>query len=224
MSKTQPKRTAKAGYIQLVFDLDQDERESDTHIMRPERRAELFVAAGREVSDADRRRWAIEAYAEARRRAMKLDSTAHKMFTEKITTAGALQGIDSIAAWARSKTSEKLSHVADGDVNNLTGESRALAVLAEHPDWANKQIAEKAGVHEKSLSRWPRFKAARRACKSARDDRPIGRRDMRTGNLEPEASTKCRHCKDDVTPWTCDHCDAIITDQCRDCHAEVTRK
>jgi hypothetical protein len=47
----------------------------------------------------------------------------------------------------------------------MTGEARALAVLVIHPEWTNKKIAEAAGVHEKSLNRYKKFKAAQAAVK-----------------------------------------------------------
>jgi hypothetical protein len=39
--------------------------------------------------------------------------------------------------------------------------ARAIAVLIDHPDWTNKQIADAAGVHEKTLSRNKKFKEAK---------------------------------------------------------------
>jgi len=53
-------------------------------------------------------------------------------------------------------------------------EARALALLVEHPDWTDKQIAEHVPCHAKSLYRWPRFKAARNAEKQGRNDLPCG--------------------------------------------------
>jgi hypothetical protein len=47
----------------------------------------------------------------------------------------------------------------------MTGEARALSVLVIHPEWTNKKIAEAAGVHEKSLNRYKKFKAAQAAVK-----------------------------------------------------------
>jgi hypothetical protein len=42
----------------------------------------------------------------------------------------------------------------------------AIALLSLHPDWTNSRIAEHAGLHEKSLSRNSKFKAARNAIRS----------------------------------------------------------
>jgi hypothetical protein len=40
--------------------------------------------------------------------------------------------------------------------------SMALAVLAEHPEWSNEQVAASVGCHPKSLSRNKQFKNVRR--------------------------------------------------------------
>jgi hypothetical protein len=39
----------------------------------------------------------------------------------------------------------------------------ALAVLSDHPDWTNQQIAQTAGCNVKYLSQSQKFKAARQA-------------------------------------------------------------
>ena len=44
--------------------------------------------------------------------------------------------------------------------------AKAIGLLALHPEWTNAQIAAEAGVHEKSLSRNEKFKAARQAIKA----------------------------------------------------------
>lgn len=44
----------------------------------------------------------------------------------------------------------------------LSGEAKALAVLAEHPDWTDKRIAEEAGVSRTTLYRYPKFREARK--------------------------------------------------------------
>ena len=53
-------------------------------------------------------------------------------------------------------------------------EARALALLVEHPDWTDKQIAKHVSCHAKSLYRWPRFVAARQAEKQGRNNLPRG--------------------------------------------------
>ncbi len=46
---------------------------------------------------------------------------------------------------------------------NQVGNEQTSERLAINPDWTNKQIADAAGCNAKSLSRWERFKKARRA-------------------------------------------------------------
>ena len=58
----------------------------------------------------------------------------------------------------------------------MSGEARALGVLAAHPDWTNKRIAQTAGIHVSTLYRSVRFKQARDAMgKPSRPDRRRGR-------------------------------------------------
>ena len=45
----------------------------------------------------------------------------------------------------------------------ISKEAMALAVLADHPDWSDEQIAELAGCSRSSLYRFPRFAMARQA-------------------------------------------------------------
>ena len=52
--------------------------------------------------------------------------------------------------------------------DTLTGEAKALAVLVQHPEWNDKQIAEAAGCSRTSLYRWGKFKAAREVLRSRR--------------------------------------------------------
>lgn len=49
-------------------------------------------------------------------------------------------------------------------------ETKAIAVLMEHPDWTNKKIAKVIGCHEKSLSRFERFRASRALLKKQGKD------------------------------------------------------
>ncbi len=66
--------------------------------------------------------------------------------------------------------------------------ARALAVLHDHPDWANKQIADAIGANEKSLPRMKGFSKAREILKTGKSDYPNGSKypDSETGqdNLE----------------------------------------
>lgn len=47
--------------------------------------------------------------------------------------------------------------------NSLSGEAKALALLVEHPDWTDKQIADAVPCSRTSLYRWDRYRAARKA-------------------------------------------------------------
>ena len=75
---------------------------------------------------------------------------------------------------------------AVSDDSKLPAEVRALAVLAQHPDWTNKQIAEKAKIHPKSLYRFERFMAARHVTKEVGKQKfHIGRK-SKNGDIEAE--------------------------------------
>jgi len=103
---------------------------------------------------------------------------------------------------------------------NQSKEQEALALLAKHPDWTNKQITDAIGVNPKSAYRWEVFKQARAAQQGGKAERPVSRRDARTGATEPVQTADCRHCEDTISPWKCNSCDELVTNQCRDCHAE----
>jgi hypothetical protein len=64
-------------------------------------------------------------------------------------------------------------------------EDNALAVLLQHPDWTNIQIAEELSCNPKSLSRksFVRFRAARAAQAEGRSDIQTGFRDL-NGNVD----------------------------------------
>jgi hypothetical protein len=58
--------------------------------------------------------------------------------------------------------------------DQLSAEAKALAVLADHPDWTNTAIAEAAGVVRTSLYRFPRFMQAREVQERERLEKPRG--------------------------------------------------
>jgi len=68
--------------------------------------------------------------------------------------------------------------------DKMSKSARALAVLQDHPDWTNKQIAEVAGVNVKSLSRMDNFRKAREILKTAKSKFPTGSRSAETGDIE----------------------------------------
>jgi len=53
------------------------------------------------------------------------------------------------------------------DEASMSGEAKAMAILIDKPEWTNKRIAQEVGVHEKTLSRYLRFQAARKHLKEA---------------------------------------------------------
>jgi len=72
-------------------------------------------------------------------------------------------------------TSETPAGALPVNEGQMSGEARAVGVLAQHPDWTDKQVARAAGVHPKSLYRYQRFKIARGALKdSGQSDLPRG--------------------------------------------------
>ncbi len=60
----------------------------------------------------------------------------------------------------------------DGDKTELTGEAKALALLVQHPEWNDTEIASHVPCSRTSLYRWPRYTAAREALRAGRKDRP----------------------------------------------------
>ncbi len=69
--------------------------------------------------------------------------------------------------------------------DDLDPESRALGILAGHPDWTIKQIADAVGCSRASLYRWPKFMHAHRIFKETRASRiPRGEKDSETGQIE----------------------------------------
>ena len=53
-------------------------------------------------------------------------------------------------------------------------EALALAVLADHPDWTDKKIAEAAGCNRTSLYDFPKYQTAREILRKGKNDLPRG--------------------------------------------------
>ncbi|RJP37988.1 MAG: hypothetical protein C4547_05110 [Phycisphaerales bacterium] len=74
-----------------------------------------------------------------------------------------------------------------GKFDGLTGEAKALGVLATHPEWPNTRIAEVVGCNVRTLYKWERFTAARavykEAAKRARGTAGSTYRQGRTGRV-----------------------------------------
>jgi hypothetical protein len=85
-------------------------------------------------------------------------------------------------------TGEKPPHIpvlpASKSGEKLSKEARALAALADNPDWTDQQIAEAAGCKRQSLYRMKRFVAAKRLLKDGKKRFPIGSRDRESGDME----------------------------------------
>ncbi|HEV2293548.1 MAG TPA: helix-turn-helix domain-containing protein [Tepidisphaeraceae bacterium] len=66
----------------------------------------------------------------------------------------------------------------------ISKEAKAIALLLQHPDWSDQQIAEAAGCSRTSLYRWSKFVAARALLKKGRDRLPKGQKDAERGTTE----------------------------------------
>lgn len=63
----------------------------------------------------------------------------------------------------------------------LKGESKALALLVQHPDWTNKKIAEEVGCSRTTVYKWKNFMSARKAIAGSI---PRGSKNGKTGGIE----------------------------------------
>jgi len=63
-------------------------------------------------------------------------------------------------------------------------ESRALAILVEHPEWTVSKIAAAVGCSRAHMYKMSRFVAARWQLKSGKSRFPRGTKDVRTGRVE----------------------------------------
>jgi hypothetical protein len=68
--------------------------------------------------------------------------------------------------------------------SGLTGEAQAVALLVQHPEWSDSQIADAVGCARTSLYRWPKFTISRAALQQGRREIVTGRKDAETGDLE----------------------------------------
>jgi hypothetical protein len=76
-----------------------------------------------------------------------------------------------LAAGANEGTTAADIRTGDG-VDNL--ESKALAILVQHPDWGPSKIAEKVGCSRGHLYRMKQFQRARAALKQGKHELPLG--------------------------------------------------
>ena len=70
-----------------------------------------------------------------------------------------------------------------GPKSKLSAEAMALAILTEHPDWTNAQIAAQVPCHPKSMYRFKKFVAARELLEKTRHERVRGSKG-RDGSIE----------------------------------------
>lgn len=66
----------------------------------------------------------------------------------------------------------------------ITKRAMALAVLTDHPDWTNDEIADAVGCARTSLSRWPAIKQARLIIKGEKQSLPRGYKNRKTVEME----------------------------------------
>jgi hypothetical protein len=66
----------------------------------------------------------------------------------------------------------------------MSKKAKALAALAEHPDWTDEQIAAAAGCQRTSLYRMKAFQQAREILRDGRKKMPRGSKDGKSGNVE----------------------------------------
>ncbi len=89
---------------------------------------------------------------------------------------GARQALDPLAMPAVSAN--------ENPAKALSKEAKALAALADHPNWTDGQIAQAAGCDRRSLYRMKKFVAAKGMLKDGKDLMPKGRKDGQTGEVE----------------------------------------
>ncbi|MCI0629275.1 MAG: hypothetical protein L0Y44_01310 [Phycisphaerales bacterium] len=92
-------------------------------------------------------------------------------------------------AWAdrekmRARIGASVQKPSKRQASGLTGEAQAVALLVQHPEWTDSQIAEAVGCARTSLYRWPKFTISRAALEQGRGGIATGRKDAQTGDLE----------------------------------------
>ncbi len=68
--------------------------------------------------------------------------------------------------------------------SGLTGEAQAVALLVQHPEWTDSQIADAVGCARTSLYRWSKFTISRAALQQGRSGIAKGSKNAQTGDLE----------------------------------------
>ncbi len=83
--------------------------------------------------------------------------------------------------WAAIEAATLAPEVDEGAAVNK--EAMALAILAQHPDWSDAEIARNAGCSRTSLYRWPKYVQAREILEQGKHNLPIGAKGQ-DGKLE----------------------------------------
>jgi hypothetical protein len=112
---------------------------------------------------------------------------------------GADEDIKLIGLWARTRLMEidgagrlpppgepvRKLHDPGDKPPRLTAEAKALAVLYQHSDWTDSEIAAEARIARTTLYKSAKFKAVRDLLReSGKHDLPRGAKDGQTGDLE----------------------------------------
>ncbi len=105
----------------------------------------------------------------------------NEAFLSRVIDDGARQG-RLLKQWplVGASLTEEIPQPAD----SLTGEDKALALLIRHPKWSDTKIAKAVPCHRTTLYKWPTYRKACEALKSARNDMPQGSKDGETGTVE----------------------------------------
>ncbi len=133
-------------------------------------------------------------------RCNRTEGAIDKLEDVLITTEGEFE---SLRAWRKIMTSYQ--HVLNGcnavskmlsdilqkkkdeqtkEEDSPTGEALALAMLVEHSDWSDTNIAKAVGVNRTTLYDWPNFKKAKEALKQGKKKYPRGSKNGKTGDME----------------------------------------
>jgi len=89
-----------------------------------------------------------------------------------------LANLRAVRGWCE----DQLEPSAD-DGPEVSKANLALAILADHPEWSDKKIAEEAGCSRTSLYRWPKYRKAREILKAGKEAIPRGEKSAE-GDME----------------------------------------
>jgi hypothetical protein len=84
-----------------------------------------------------------------------------------------LEPLNDLLAWRKAQKGghdQRTATIATQE----TKEGKALSLLLSHPDWSDKEVARETGCSREYLYRLPRYRAARAALRSGRNERRKG--------------------------------------------------